>query len=409
MSDSKDLRRRLTRLGRTRPKKPAQATRVRVHDSFLPGEELRREHGHILRVEKIFQLQHQHGNLALSAFLEGMSGLHDVLDAPREGGADLRWLFLDTETTGLAGGAGSFAFLVGVGVFDGAVFRLRQYFMRTPAEEPAMLDALKEDFRSESGFVTYNGRTFDIPLLEMRYMIGLRERLPLGRWPQLDLLHLSRRLWKRQLPDCRLGTVERHILHVERSEEDVPGANIPAMYQHYLKTGETKDMRRVLYHNEIDILSLVVLAAEIQARHRSSDTGALSGSEALGVARWHVQGERYGEAEQSFRRATASEDNSVRRVALRQYAAYLKRAGRRVEAVPLWEGGYELDPGDPAPCIELAKFYEWEERDVIQAHTWATHALEAVQSWQADWRKERMEGEIRHRLRRLDGKLEGDC
>jgi len=407
MSDTRDIRRRLKRLGRTRTKSsPAQTYRAGSSEP-LPGDEVELEGGRILRVEKTFRLQHQHGTRPLADFPgEGLASLPGVMTENNESvGSGMRWLFLDTETTGLAGGAGSFAFLVGVGVFDGDMFRLRQYFMRTPAEEAAMLAALKEDFGEQAGFVTYNGRTFDIPLLEMRYMIGRRERLPLGRWPQLDLLHLSRRLWRRQLPDCTLGTVERHILQVTRTEEDVPGAQIPRMYQHFLQTGETREMKRVLYHNEIDILSLVVLAAEVHDRHLAVDATTLSGSEALGVARWHLQETRLEAAENAFRQAANCTDPDVRLEGLQHYTAFLKRTDRRDEAAPIWQRWHRLDKQNPSPCIELAMYYEWHQRDYQAAIEWTEHALETVQLWPVDWRRMRLEQELHHRLARLQGKL----
>ncbi|MBN2554919.1 MAG: ribonuclease H-like domain-containing protein [Anaerolineales bacterium] len=335
------------------------------------------------------------------AFAEVLGCQQDIAELPE------RWLFLDTETTGLAGGAGSFAFLVGVGYFDEAGFRLRQYFMRDPAEEAAMLEALRNDFGERAGFVTYNGKTFDIPLLEMRYMIGRRERLPLGRCPQMDLLYLVRRLWKRQLPDCRLGTVERMVMQIERNEADVPGAEIPRMYSQYLQTGQTGDMLRVLYHNEIDILSLVVLATEILARHTLDDLKELSGSEALGLARWHLDDGRFPQAEHAYLQAAMSSDVRVRAEALRHLTTLMKRLGRREEAVRAWIDWQGLEQDNPAPSVELAKYYEWHAGDVLQARDWALRAREAVETWPGGWRKDLALEDIDHRLARLARKLAG--
>jgi len=409
MSETRDLRRRLNRL---RPKRKStigddHRASVSSTESMLPGDELELASGRVLRIEKLFPLQHQHGTRKMQAFTlvhppafaEVLGSQQDVADLPE------RWLFLDTETTGLAGGAGSFAFLVGVGFFDEAGFRLRQYFMRDPSEEAAMLEALRSDFGERAGFVTYNGKTFDIPLLEMRYMIGRRERLPLGRWPQMDLLYLVRRLWKRQLPDCRLGTVERMVMQIERREEDVPGAEIPGMYTQYLQTGQTGDMLRVLYHNEIDILSLVVLAAEVVSRHAVDDLKDLSGSEALGLARWHLDGGRIPQAERAYLQAIMSTDIQVRAEALRHQTTLMKRLGRREEAVQGWIDWHGLEQDNPTPSVELAKYYEWHAGDVLQAQDWALRAREAVETWPGGWRKDLALEDIDHRLARLARKL----
>lgn len=268
-----------------------------------------------------------------------------------------------------------------------------------------MLEALQEDFGEGAGFVTYNGRIFDLPLLEMRYMISRRERIPLGRRPQLDLLYLVRRLWRRELADCKLSTVEREVLGVERSEEDVPGALIPAMYQRFLQTGQTEDMLRVLYHNEIDILSLVVLAAALIERHNRQKAGVLSASEALGLARWHLKGGRSLEAEAAFEQAACTAEADLRAEVLRHQTAFLKRDQRRQEAVPGWEAWHQSDPADPAPCIELAKYYEWHAPDLDLALTWTWAAEGSLKEWPEDWRRERMQEEIDHRRARLEEKL----
>jgi len=408
MSDPNKLRRRLNRLGRSkkRTRAPQKAKPAHSQNAPLPGEEVSASSGRVLRIEKRFPLQHRHGVDALARFLQLDPHLFSsVVETAHAQGLPDRWFFLDTETTGLAGGAGTFAFLVGAGFFAEDHFCLRQYFMRSPSEEDAMLEVLKEDFGDKAGFVTYNGRIFDLPLLEMRYMISRRERIPLGRLPQLDLLYLVRRLWPRALPDCKLSTVEKMVLGVERSGEDVPGALIPAMYQRYLQTGYTGEMLRVLYHNEIDILSLVVLAVQLLERHGHQQTGELSASEALGLARWHLNGGRSQEAEVAFDQAVCATEDDLRAEALRHQTAYLKQMQRRAEAVPGWEAWHQLAPADPAPCIELAKYYEWHAVDLARALKWTRAAEESLESWPEDWRKERAQADTAHRRVRLERKL----
>ena len=218
--------------------------------------------------------------------------------------ADLR--FLDTETTGLVGGAGTVAFLVGIGRFIDDGFRILQYFLRDPSEERAMVRVMEGELDAGTGFVTYNGKSFDVPLLEMRYGLSLRKRWALTAWPQFDLLHPARRLWKRSLRDCSLGTIEHEILGVARSEKDVSGEQIPGMYIDYLNTGDPSSMERVIYHNEIDILSMVSLCAEILNKHLGEKNASVSPAEALGIARWHDNEGREGSAEENYLLAMTS-------------------------------------------------------------------------------------------------------
>jgi uncharacterized protein YprB with RNaseH-like and TPR domain len=406
MSDQ-DLRRRLSKMGVKKPRtKSDQAASDPIRHSFN-GHEIDTPNGPALVIEKTFPLQHVHGKSRILS-LQNMDA-ELAADVARDPGlreamlADLR--FLDTETTGLVGGAGTVAFLVGIGRFIDDGFRIRQYFLRDPSEERAMLRALEEELDSGTGFVTYNGRSFDLPLLEMRYVLSLRKRWALTTWPQFDLLHPARRLWKRSLPDCSLGTIEREILGVVRSEKDVPGEQIPGMYVDYLRTGDPSAMERVIYHNEIDILSLVNLCAEILNKHLGEKDASVTPAEALGIARWHEKEGRAGSAEEHYLLAMTSIDENIRVEALRHYTIYLKRANKRDQALERWAAWHELSPEDPRPCIELAKFYEWHQRDLEQAKSWAQESMVCLSHQPKDWRREILWGEIEHRLRRLERKI----
>ena len=419
-----NLRRRLERLERGRaPRRPRAARPAcpelsrgersrgarRARTSALPpGEEIETPLGVAFRIDNHFPTNHQHGRVALEDLLSfapelaaEVAGDHRLLTARLAG-----WAFVDLETTGLAGGAGTLGFLIGVGSFVPKGFRLRQYFMRAPEEEPAMLHALKHDLKQAEGVVSFNGRVFDLPLLEARSTIALRERWRVSDWPHFDLIYPSRRLWRRSLADCRLATLEQHVLQVTRSEADVPGALIPGMYLDYLRTGDASEMRRVIYHNSIDILSLVGLAAGVLDRYRLPDPGALSGEEALAVARWHQVAGRDGEAEAAYRAAVkGANGRELQAEALRRFSAHLKRAGRRVDAISSWKTWHALAPDDPGPCIELAKYYEWDAKSCEEALNWAEQALSSLAKWPADWRRREAEGDINHRIRRLRRKL----
>src|SRR3972149_4953454 len=397
---SADLRTRLQRIRLQKVKRqlppsvPAEVLTERVEEhrtkqheiekrAALPGGEVVTPLGAYQLIENRYPLDFVHGPLPLAALL--------ARDPPpaarlaRNGalaGAGLRSLaFLDTETTGLAGGAGTLVFLVGIGAVEEDEFILRQYFLRDPGEEEAMLTALVQDLAPRTGWVTFNGRAFDLPLLETRLTLN-RQRGALGQRPHLDLLMPARKLYPGRLASCSLGHIARHVLSILRDQEDVPGALIPQMYQDYLRTRDASEMHRVIYHNAIDILSMVTLAAHLlevfatkvetpnskfqtpnskpEAAHLKSAIKKLKSEDLLRLARWHDQEGRFAEAESAYRLALKDKlDLDARRESLMRFAGLLKRQERRAEAVPLWEQWASFSLDDPQPCVELAKDYEW--------------------------------------------------
>jgi uncharacterized protein YprB with RNaseH-like and TPR domain len=407
VDEQKRLRQRLSRLGKksSRRTRPAAAPEAKSGSERF-GDPVETPHGSAFVIETRFCLEHTHGKRQLGEFFDYEARLaSEIARDTSLAEADLAGLlFIDTETTGLVGGAGTIAFLIGVGAFEASDFVLRQYFLHDPGEEAAMLHLLRAQIEAAQGFVSFNGRVFDIPLIEMRFRMSLRERLALTSWPHLDLLFPARRLWKRALPDCSLGTIERRVLGVQRTDEDVPGEWIPGMYLDYLRTGDIHELRRVVYHNTIDILSLVALSVEILARHVPDSVSALTGAEALGVARWHEGAGRAKSAESAYLTAVESKDEAVRAEALRYWTTHLKRSGQRELAVAAWEHWQSLAQDDPRPCIELAKHYEWYEKDFERAADWSQRALLCMSYWPAGWRREQIWQEIQHRISRISQK-----
>lgn len=408
--DPAELRRRLRKLGRSKRSKKKSKPRKAVEPLSLPeGEELETPFGSAFRIENTYEIHHQHGNSTLSNILSYPGSLAaDVTRQPAFNDISMdKIAFLDTETTGLGGGAGTIIFLVGIGAFVENKFRFRQYFLRDPSEEAGMLELLQEDLESASGFVTYNGRSFDLPILESRYTIALRRKLVLASSPHLDLLHVARRLWRHSLPDCTLGTVEGAILGVGRTDDDVPGALIPGMYLNYLRSGDASEMTRVIYHNTVDVLSLVGLAGYVLDRHTNAKLDELNEYEALAVARWHQDSGRSDPAESAFRKAVRSKDKNLQIEAIRRYTIHLKREKRKSDAVERWVKWHALAQDDPTPCIELAKYYEWDAQNFERAQHWTQEALQSLTHWPSDWRRDRLWGEVEHRLTRLKKKIDG--
>jgi uncharacterized protein YprB with RNaseH-like and TPR domain len=339
--------------------------------------------------------------------------------------------FIDTETTGLGGGAGVYCFMVGVGAFErydelasapGARERLaepthfvvRQFFMRNPAEERAVLVALAALLGHFAMTVTFNGRTFDLPLLRARYSQNRRflpatcQALTLLREdrPHLDLLHPSRRLWRRRLQSCRLIHLEQRVLGLQRSEDDVPGHLIPALYMAYMRSGDAGEMRRVFYHNCEDILTMVGLAERLSRAYGETTAGPrapLDGQDLLALGRVYERSGQLELAEAACRRALETvRSQSDRAELFARLGRMLKKQGRWQEASDTWQLWLSSVPGaDPAPYVELAKYYEWQLNDLEQAEMWTAWALHTLRSAGTAHGFPGARAELEHRLARL--------
>ncbi len=172
------------------------------------------------------------------------------------------WLFLDTETTGLAGGSGTIAFQVGIARFRDSVLSVRQYLLTRFDAETDLLTVLAADVEGTETLVSYNGKSYDLPLLAARYRLnGVDNPFPVR--PHLDLLHPMRRLHGKGWENCRLATVERRLLGFER-RDDLPGAQAPKAWLEYIRTGAWKRLRGVLRHNRLDLISLAVALSVLE-------------------------------------------------------------------------------------------------------------------------------------------------
>lgn len=260
-----------------------------------------------------------------------------------------RVVYLDTETTGLAGGTGTYAFLVGLGVHDEDGFAVEQLFLPGPEHERAYLAALAERLAEAEAVVSYNGASFDLPLVRTRFaMHGLPD--PLTGVRHLDLLPLARRLWRARLPDCTLGTVEREVLGATRSTRDVPGAEVPARYLAFLRSRDASPLRGVLEHNQDDIVALAAMRTRIE-RMLDGDADAGEPDELHGLGRWL---EALGEPDAALARFRAAEVGHPE--AGWDAARLLRRAGRHDDAAARWTR--LAAAGEARAWIELAKHRE---------------------------------------------------
>ena len=332
-------------------------------EELVDGLRVQNERGEFFLIDEDIALESWHGDVSLSRFRTLSDATVHVLTADAELEVfDLREaVFLDTETTGLAGGAGTAAFLIGVGYVEGDRFRVRQYFMRDYHEEAALLQALGEDLARFRRIVTFNGKMFDLPLLEARYRLN-RMRFPLSGAPHFDLLHPARRLWKARLESCRLQWLEAQLIGLRRAG-DIAGELIPQVYFDWVRRRDARALVKVFRHNRDDIVSLAalsILACQWVEDHRAEDP-----RDVLSLARVLERARLYERSDAQYRRAADHGHGPLRNAALLGLAARSKRARDFAEAAGLWAAAAEA--GEPLAMHELAMHHEHRTHDLEAA------------------------------------------
>jgi uncharacterized protein len=411
-----DLRARVARIDVKYAERPpvlaSAVLQARVEHShvenWLGGEEVETPFGRHFETEKLYERHRRHGSCDIGSLAELP---HDLLGAISEGASPNappeQWAFLDTETTGLAGGTGTCAFLVGVGRITPEGFRVRQFFMRDYAEEASLLDALTRHLAPFRVLITYNGRTFDQPLLETRYRLN-RSRPPFGRLAHLDLLHGARRLWKLRYESCRLVDLETQVLGVER-KGDIPGALIPYLYFEYLRTRGAARMLPVFHHNATDILTLACLTGIVPLAFQDpARMGALfrHGAEMAGIARWLREAGELEQARALFRRAVdAGLGDELLFHTLWDIGLIERKLGAEDAALAVWTDlAAARNPFRVRALEELAKHYEHRQKDRARALQMTRAALEHEDSPALRRREDRLVRHIQktHRLTAKD-------
>ncbi|HMR66213.1 MAG TPA: ribonuclease H-like domain-containing protein [Anaerolineae bacterium] len=371
----------------------------------VSGEFWPTPHGPIFVAETRYLPAYRHGSagLWLETVLERLAAW---ANEPRLARVELEtFAFVDTETSGMAGGTGTYPFLIGAGRFEGDVFRLAQFFTRDPGEEPAQLAALAEFLAPCQVLVTFNGKAFDAPLIDTRYTLAGWES-PLPALAHLDLLPLARRLWRDRLPSRRLIHLELDILGFERTGDDVPGFLIPQMYFNYLRDGDARPLKGIFYHNAMDIVAMAALLNHV-SQLLADPMGTVE--HALDLVAIGKLCEELGQTEQ----AVALYGQGLTRNDLpeahywqtqRQLSFLHKRCGNLAAAVEVWE--LAAEGRQIYAHVELAKFYEHHRRDYQTALHWAKTGLELLDAGHTP-RAERLAWlkDLKHRLNRLQKKV----
>ena len=360
-------------------RQPISRSRQPDIETVVAGEEVSNEYGSYFRSITVYPEDHRHGRIPLDYFQEIDPEVFELVgkdEALR--GIDLRKaVFIDTETTGLAGGTGTLPFLIGLGYFYDDGFRVDQLFMRDYREEPAVLKTVAERLEACDAIVSYNGKAYDLNLLTSRFILA-RMKNPAVDRPHLDLLFTVRRLWRRRIVECTLSNVEQHVLDFHR-HDDVPGFMIPGLYFDYLRSRNGQVLEPVFRHNQWDVIALVALAG-VAGRIYQSPTAFLDHPlDFLSLGRAFQNVLRLQDAVTCFQEALnhPMEPGNKEEV-LRNLGFSLKRLGQWEQAVKVWERMAETLSHRIMPYEELAKYYEHRVGEFDKAADIVHRALERI-------------------------------
>ncbi|MBS3750752.1 MAG: ribonuclease H-like domain-containing protein [Anaerolineales bacterium] len=371
----------------------------------LPGYWKPTPHGDTFIVENQYPLDYSLGSVSLqpsiytpplTKWLKNPALEHTPLD---------HFAFIDTETTGLSGGAGVYVFLIGVGRFIDDHFQISQFFLSDPAQETAQLSALEEYLAPAEVVVSYNGKSFDLPRLKTRYRAH-RWPPPLQEISHIDLLHLARRLWKNRLSSCTLGDIEYNILNFERSEEDVPGWQVSDLFHEYIHTQNPKPLKQVFYHNEMDVLSMVGILNRISTLLNPGSACQTDHPEELSsVGKFYADLKEPKTAinllEESLTRFDSVSDPYLE--SLKTLSFLYKKSENFEKAVSYWKEAAENE--EYYAFLELAKYFEHRQKNFEEAIHWTLSAISIIDSTAGKAHQSQAhKSDLEHRLNRLKGK-----
>jgi uncharacterized protein YprB with RNaseH-like and TPR domain len=412
---SREPSERLERLEHLEPVEPTDHTRAALE---LGGAVVEHSDGAVIVVDREYRADMLHGRLPIGEIVATIADGDDAMGLmakawPSAHGIGGRLLFLDLETTGLFSGAGTQAFLIGCAAIDGTSIRVRQFLLPGFEHERALLSELQEWARNHGAICTYNGRTFDVPLIETRFLF---HRVPcaLEGVPHLDMLHPARRMWRQRPltmgtldPDdssCSLSVLEKQIAGLHRVG-DVPGYEIPSRFFKFVRSGDVRPLEAVMEHNRLDLISLAALLARAIVLVTRGPSAAMTAQEAYGLARVYERGGAFENAEASLMRTIefakrVGGEPEVHAEALRRLAWIRRRDRRPHEAAEAWNELAILPRCAAALRREakeaLAIHHEHRLKDLQAARQ---HALDLLRDGVAN------PARVQHRLDRLERKL----
>lgn len=372
--------------------------RNNILEKILGGKQITNLDGSCWIVEQTFNSDYYHGCFRTDISLKVHSLLKLFPDFESITPENL--LFLDIESSGLAGGSGTFGFLVCTGKMnDKGDFTIKQLLMRDMEDEPALLNYLSNELKDAEALVTFNGKVFDVPVLETRMrMNGIRSSM--SSLPNLDLLFIARRISAGSMESHRLVACEDRFLDYRR-EDDIPGALVPLMYRRWLHNGYVDGLKKVFDHNAWDVLSLGLLGGlfgEMIADPDSIDSPGFM----RGISRILANAGLRDESIELLSRAAFSSGN---RDILTELARNLKKKKDYQGSMKIWKELAAPDPGGLIPMEEIAKHLEHREKDLEGALSITQEAISLVSSLPADFRDKWM-FKLEKRSCRLQNRLE---
>jgi tetratricopeptide (TPR) repeat protein len=295
--------------------------------------------------------------------------------------------------------------MIGAGRFNGDQFVLEQFFLRNPAEEKAQLAALTEFVDGAKAVVSYNGKSFDLPIINTRYILNHLSN-PFDEMGHIDLLHITRRVWKRRLKQCNLGNIEKEILDFYRTDEDIPGYLVPEFYRNYIVDGDASQIAKIFYHNEVDVVSLSALFTTLAAILEDPTSENLEHAEdiySIGRLMESLNREVLAEQLYSSKHFLSSNDEELV-LSLLSRARIYKKNKKFSEALPLWMQAHQLGSIDAA--LELAKYFEHVTKDYQEALAITDRLMQRSKSEPTATVDNRVVKLIEHRRARLLKKIE---
>jgi hypothetical protein len=402
--DIEELRRKIDAIMARKPESKVVSNSVRNKsyisaEKYLGAELIHNSHGSFLFCRTRFAAMQKHGSSLIRdclnidmkscSILANSRAIKDF--SPHDA------LFFDTETTGLSGGTGTFAFLIGLGWFEGEDFITCQLFARDYADEKAMLAFLNETAQGKGFLVSFNGRAYDLNLLSSRFVLNRFENELMGK-PHLDLLNPSRRLLSHRTTNCRLVTLEDEVLGFSRTG-DVPGFEIPQRYFDWLRRRDPALMEDVFEHNRLDIVSMAALGRHLSDVVSVSDTGEKHAGDLLAAARLHYELGDEISALSIIEEVMSQVNFTYSFEAKKMLSLIHKKSGRLESAACLWQEMLLDDMNDKFTLIELAKYCEHRLHDINRA---IAHVEQALQN---DALEQHERDAFIHRLNRLTGKM----
>lgn len=356
-------------------------------------------------IENSYVLSARYGQIPISMGLQIPGSILSFLSRDTEfEGLDLSSaVFLDLETTGLSGGTGTVPFLVGLAYYRDERFKVTQFFLSEMAEEDRLVQELGR-FVHEMGFrsvVSYNGKAFDLPLIETRFALH-RTPCPFRGLPHLDFLFSARSLWKHKYDSCRLFNLAQQIVQASRSE-DIPGAEVPLRYFQFIRNGDFSLIEPILYHNQEDLLSLlgvIVAGAVLVERNReAAEKGEADAMDLYGVAKLFEKAGDMTTTTALLEKALAGGLTAeVSHQARKKLSGHFKKNKDWDKALGFWQ---EMAAGDEFDCFrELAMYFEHKAKDYGEAIRFATEGLAVSKG-----KSSAAERDFEKRIARLRGKM----